>query len=64
MDQLEKCAKLIKKAKVILIGAGSGLSTSDGFEYSGERFKNYFQDLLITIIFRICMKQDFILTLL
>lgn len=53
-----------KKAKVILIGAGSGLSTSAGFEYSGERFKNYFQDLLIAIIFMICMKQDFILTLL
>ena len=32
MDQLEKCAKLIKKAKVILIGAGSGLSTSAGFD--------------------------------
>lgn len=46
MDQLEKCAKLIKKAKVILIGAGSGLSTSAGFEYSGERFKNYFQDFI------------------
>lgn len=28
----------------ILIGAGSGLSTSAGFDYSEERFHKYFSD--------------------
>ena len=34
----------IKEADSILIGAGSGLSTSAGFTYSGNRFKTYFSD--------------------
>ena len=31
-------------AEVILIGAGSGLSTAAGLTYSGERFERYFSD--------------------
>lgn len=31
-------------ADCIVIGAGAGLSTSAGFDYSGERFKKYFSD--------------------
>ena len=35
-------------AKIVLIGAGSGLSTAAGFTYSGERFHKYFQDFADT----------------
>lgn len=34
----------INNADAVVIGAGAGLSTSAGFEYSGERFKKYFSD--------------------
>lgn len=34
----------IKNAEVIIIGAGSGLSNSAGFTYSGNRFIKYFSD--------------------
>ena len=32
----------INEADYILIGAGSGLSTAAGIEYSGKRFKDNF----------------------
>ena len=35
---------LLQEADAVLIGAGAGLSTSAGFTYSGERFKQYFAD--------------------
>lgn len=34
----------LKAADAIIIGAGAGLSTSAGFTYTGERFRNYFSD--------------------
>lgn len=34
----------IKNCDVIVIGAGSGLSTSAGYTYSGSRFTQYFSD--------------------
>lgn len=34
----------LKAAEAIIIGAGAGLSTSAGFTYTGERFRNYFSD--------------------
>lgn len=34
----------IKQADAILIGAGAGLSTAAGFDYSGLRFYKYFSD--------------------
>ena len=43
----ERIAKLneeIKTADAVVIGAGSGLSTSAGLTYSGERFNRYFYD--------------------
>ena len=46
-DYSDKAAELkekISEAEAIVIGAGSGLSTSAGFVYSGERFKQYFSD--------------------
>jgi len=38
--------KAVKDADAIVIGAGSGLSTSAGFTYSGERFEKYFGDFI------------------
>lgn len=35
---------MLDSADAVLIGAGAGLSTSAGFTYSGDRFKQYFSD--------------------
>ena len=42
--QIEKLKKALKNADAVLIGAGTGLSTSAGFTYSGARFETYFSD--------------------
>ncbi len=44
--------KAVTDAESIVIGAGSGLSTSAGFTYSGERFKRYFSDFIAEYGFR------------
>ena len=44
--RIKKAKKAINNADYILIGAGAGLSTSAGIEYSGKRFKNNFQDFI------------------
>ena len=36
--------KELAQADAVVIGAGAGLSTAAGFEYTGERFKKYFSD--------------------
>lgn len=36
----------IEEADVVVIGAGSGLSTAGGLTYSGERFEKYFSDFI------------------
>lgn len=43
-ENIEKLKKTLDEAKTVLIGAGSGLSTSAGFVYTGERFQTYFSD--------------------
>lgn len=43
-DKINRVKDLLKNADAVVIGAGAGLSTSAGFEYSGERFKKYFSD--------------------
>ncbi len=43
-DNLEKLKNILDGADAVVIGAGAGLSTSAGFEYSGERFEKYFSD--------------------
>ena len=48
-DTLGKVAsikKLMKEADYILIGAGAGLSTAAGIEYSGSRFTKYFTEYI------------------
>ena len=42
--QIEQLKQALETADAVLIGAGSGLSTSAGLIYSGERFERYFSD--------------------
>ena len=44
--RIKKAKKVIDNADYILIGAGAGLSTSAGIEYSGKRFNDNFQDFI------------------
>lgn len=43
-DRIAKAKHLIADADYVLIGAGAGLSTAGGFEYSGKKFEQYFKD--------------------
>ena len=43
-EQILRLKSELTSADAIVIGAGSGLSTSAGFTYSGERFEKYFFD--------------------
>ena len=43
-QQIEQLRAEFQQADAVLIGAGSGLSASAGFTYSGERFQKYFGD--------------------
>ncbi|MBQ6774504.1 MAG: Sir2 silent information regulator family NAD-dependent deacetylase [Synergistaceae bacterium] len=44
MIEIERLRQALNDAQAIIIGAGSGLSTSAGFVYDGERFAKYFSD--------------------
>ena len=44
--RFDKAKKAIDEADYILIGAGAGLSTAAGIEYTGERFERYFKDFI------------------
>lgn len=46
-EAIEQLKQIISEAKTVVIGAGSGLSTSAGFTYSGERFEKYFSDFSV-----------------
>lgn len=43
-DRIGRLAQNLRDADAIVVGAGAGLSTSAGFTYTGERFRQYFQD--------------------
>lgn len=43
-DGLNKLREALNNADAVIIGAGAGLSTSAGFEYSGEYFTRYLGD--------------------
>lgn len=45
-EKIEQLRGKIENADAIVIGAGAGLSTSAGFTYSGDRFKQYFSDFI------------------
>ena len=42
--QIERLKAALDNAEAVIIGAGAGLSTSAGFTYSGERFRENFHD--------------------
>lgn len=42
--QMERLKTALQECDAVVIGAGSGLSTSAGFIYDGERFQKYFSD--------------------
>ncbi len=44
--RLDKAKKAIDEADYIIIGAGAGLSTAAGINYTGERFEKYFSDFI------------------
>ena len=46
-EKIEKLKQVLSEAETIVIGTGSGLSTSAGFTYSGERFEKYFSDFAV-----------------
>lgn len=60
-DNICNLKKAIENADAIMIGAGAGLSTSAGLEYSGKRFFDHFLTLLINMVCRICIQLVFIL---
>lgn len=45
-DNMERLRQELHTADAVVIGAGSGLSTSAGFTYTGERFEKYFGDFI------------------
>ena len=45
-NNIKKLRKVLDEADAVVIGAGSGFSTSAGLTYSGERFKKYFSDFI------------------
>ena len=45
--KIERLKAALESADAVVIGAGSGLSTSAGFAYSGERFEQYFSDFYV-----------------
>ena len=42
--EIERLKKALQNADAVVIGAGSGLSTSAGMTYDGARFRQYFSD--------------------
>ena len=51
-DNMERLMQELHAADAVVIGAGSGLSTSAGFTYTGERFEKYFDDFIQKYGFR------------
>ena len=45
-DDIMRLREELDTADAVVIGAGSGLSTSAGFTYTGERFQKYFSDFI------------------
>ena len=51
-DNIARLKQELDTADAVVIGAGSGLSTSAGFTYTGERFQKYFGDFIAKYGFR------------
>lgn len=50
--QIEKLSEALEAADCVVIGAGAGLSSAAGFDYTGERFEKYFSDFAAKYGFR------------
>lgn len=46
LDDIRKLKETLLDADAVVIGAGSGLSTAAGYEYSGESFRKFFPDFI------------------
>lgn len=44
LSGIRRLKEELEGADAVVIGAGAGLSTSAGFTYAGERFRQYFSD--------------------
>lgn len=51
-DNIKRLKSAIAESEAVVIGAGAGLSTSAGFVYTGERFRQYFSDFAEKYDFR------------
>ena len=47
---IEKLKAELKEAEAVVIGAGAGLSTAAGIEYSGARFTENFKDFTVGFV--------------
>ena len=63
-EQIEQVRQALHEADAVVIGAGSGLSTSAGLTYSGPRFQEHFGDFIQKYKSRICTPGDFTLLIL
>ncbi|MGN0267042.1 MAG: SIR2 family NAD-dependent protein deacylase [Lachnospiraceae bacterium] len=45
-SEINKLKDQIRKADAVIVGAGSGLSTSAGYDFGGERLKKHFGDFV------------------
>ena len=45
-NNIARLKRELDEAEAVVVGAGSGLSTSAGFTYTGERFRKYFGDFI------------------
>lgn len=43
-EQIRRLKKELETADAVIIGAGAGLSAAAGMQYTGTRFKEYFED--------------------
>ena len=58
-NQIDALKERLETAAAVLIGAGSGLSTSAGFTYDGSRFDRYFGDFAEKYRFRDMYSGEF-----
>ncbi len=43
-NKIEQLQQSLKQSEIIVIGAGAGLSSAAGYNYTGERFQKWFKD--------------------
>lgn len=51
-QSVARLRQALDETDAVVVGAGAGLSTSAGFAYTGERFRQYFEDFARKYRFR------------